>query len=893
MEAVAPFAILCGATLLLLARRRAGVDADVPPPRPAPRPVREVTTAETRAPLSSAIAAYLASSDAAELGRAVRELFVVDAMDSFAARGAAASLSGGAAPWAPADPLTPGAPGPLSGAPSGALAVGAAAASRTLLTSELTKLCVYTAFEAGGETGERLCSALAQLTLTGQLSPGGSAHALRVLAGRLSSLRRDFPGALRMLAAFAAWLAECGAVPEDALEARGAAAEAAFAEAGRALGWTAATPGVVFTPPSPGALSADVLEVAAAVRQLLRSREPSQLSQVRAMYGEALTAYLRSGGAGISAMVRALAATGAQWTRNELARALLRAFLSPPWAHVGALQLEGGPGSDGEGGSDGGVGGGSEARDHAAFAEEMPIWAVHELCVGLLLELHARGLVDSLAVAAAAEATLRDLPELCVDVEDAPGLFGAALLTLCAEGAISEGWLEGKHASLGGLTLAGAVAARAESVGLATPAGGDPGGVAGTPTPAAPTPPAGAPPSPLPQLRAPHPQASPPLGPLPQNAWAGHVSAARGGGGGAPGGAQGGAAAAAAPAASWVAVQGYAHAPVAPLPDLPPLELDSAAGGVGEPAPVPSTGGAPLPPLRVGGAASPARSPIASLRSPPRSSGAPLSLSPREESPAVVWEARAPAMLALALASAALSGEGGAMGGEPGLRETAARLKRLGLLGGAALARGSALTLAELRAAARAVGEDLAAAAAFPGGGSATHALQTFSTGLLRLGGDWSRLLANEAVRAAVWRSAVAAGAGDGAAAGAGHRVAVALAGLHRRGVLRARCIRLGVARACEDIVAPLPMGRGGALKMAPREERDAAAAAVPHVLATLAVVGGGGALGGRPFFPDALPEALAGELSEDEDGEGALAAVAKATAALTAEMARGALSAP
>jgi hypothetical protein len=150
---------------------------------------------------------------------------------------------------------------------------------------------------------------------------------------------------------------------------------------------------------------------------------------------------------------------GAHWTRNELARALLRAFLSPPWAHVGVLQLEGGPGGD-AGGGDSEAPPPSEATDHAAFAADMPIWAVHELCVGLLLELHARGLVDSLAVAAAVEATLRDLPELCVDVEDAPGLFGAALLKLAAEGVLSEGWLEGKHASLGGLTLAGAVAAR-------------------------------------------------------------------------------------------------------------------------------------------------------------------------------------------------------------------------------------------------------------------------------------------------------------------------------------------------------------------------------------------------------------------------------------------------
>jgi hypothetical protein len=882
-RALGPFLAVAAASIITLHHRAAGA-SDAPcgsplagTPRPvasARRPVREVGLPEAKACLAGAVAAFLASSDASELGRAVRELFVAGAEDSPAARGAAAPAAGAlaAGAWSPADPPSPGSPLPEGSSPLAAQP-GAAAASRALLTSELTKICVYAACEKGGEAGERLCSALAQLTLTGQLSPGGAAHALRVLAARLSQLRRDYPCALRSLAAFAAWLAECGAAPEDALEARGPAAEAAFEEAARALGWAVGGGGgeggaVTHAPPPAAALAADVLEVATAVRQLLRSRAPSQLSQVRAMYGEALTAYLRSGGAGFPAMVRTLAEMGAQWTRNELARALLRAFLSPPWAHVGALQLEGGPGSDGE---DAGGGCGSEARDHAAFAADMPIWAVHELCVGLLLELHGRSLVDSLAVAAAAEATLRDLPDLCVDVEDAPGLLGAALLKLCAEGALPEGWLEGKHASLGGLTFSAAAAARGGgSRGGASPAG-NPSGVT---TPDA----AGTPAAPPPQ--PPLPQPSPALGPLPDNAWAGHVSAARSGGGG--GGASATAAAASAPPA-WVAVATFAAASAPP--ELPPLELPPASAPAGA-----ARGAAPH-----SGALSPARSPLASFggRSPPaRSPVASLKL-PLPYAPVDVWETRAPAMLALALAGACLRGEGGGGGGwggggepEPGLRETLPRLKRLGLLSGAATLRGSALTVGELCAGARAAGEALGAAAALPGGGSATGGLQGFSTALLGLGGDWARLLANEAVRAAVWRAAAAASGGADGGAGAGHRVALALAGLHRRGVLRARCIRLGIARACEDVALP-GLARDGALRFAPRGEREAARALLPHAIATLGALNGGAALGGRPFFPAALPEALAGELEEEEEegegGEGVIAALARATEAIAA----------
>ncbi len=834
--------------------------------------------------------AYLASSDAADLGRAVRELFVAGAEGSPAALAALVPAAGVAALWSPSNPPSPGIPFPV-GAPAGSsFSAAAAAASRALLTSELTKLCVRTACEAGGETGERLCSALAQLTLTGQLSPGGSAHALRVLAARLSQLRQDFPGALKMLAAFTAWLAECGAVPEDALEARGVAADAAFAEAARSLGWAVGGGGgVVHSPPPAGAMGCDALEVAAAVRQLLRSREPSQLSQVRAMYDEALTAYLRSGGAGFSSTVRTLAEMGAWWTRNELARSLLRAFLSPPWAHVGALQLEGGPGSDVEegGGSGGGEGSGalagggaggsgagaapasssSEARDHAAFAADMPIWAVHELCVGLLLELHARGLVDSLAVAAAAEATLRDLPELALDVEDAPGLFGAALLKLCAEGALGEGWLEGKHASLGGLTLAGAVAARSAARAAAAPSPPtDPSGVS-TPAPASsPL----APPAAAARTTVALPNPSPALGPLPSNTWAGHVSATRAGST---------AASSASPPHAWVAVANFAAAG-APPPELPPLELTPPAAG--EPAPPAAGGGS--------GVYSPARSAMPSSSLSPRAARSPAgSFALALKAPFDVWGARAPALLALALAAAGLHGDGGAGGGELGLREVISRLKRLGLLGGGgSAARGSALTVGELCAAARCAGEALGAAAARPGGGSSTLGLQSFSTALLGLGGDWSRLMANEAVRASVWRAAAVAGAGEGAP-GAGHRLALALAGLHRRGVLRARCIRLGIARACEGVALP-QLARDGTLKMAPSGERAAAAALLPHVIATLAALNRGAAIGGRPFFPGALPEVLAGELDSDAEeegggeGGGALARVAKETVALTVE---------
>ncbi len=413
--------------------------------------------------------------------------------------------------------------------------------------------------------------------------------------------------------------------------------------------------------------------------------------------------------------------------------------------------------------------------------------------------------------------------------------------------------------------------------------GSRPGGGTNPSTPGAPggaTPPA-APPQ---QLAPPLPQPSPALGPLPSNAWAGHISAARGGGGGGSG-------AASAPAQPWVAVANASAAQ--PPPELPPLDLPPGAAPS-----APATARARGKSGGGGGAAAagtPARSPISSIpRSPagarsPVSSLSSLALQQRGMD---VWEARAPAMLALALAAAGLHGEGATGSGEAGLAVTQMRLRRLGLLGGASQLRGSALTLGELVAGARAAGEALGRAAAAACGGEApTVSIQAASTALLKLGGDWSRLLANEAVRRAVWVAAQECGGGAGGARGAGGRLALALAGLHRRGVLRARCVRLGIARMCEDLVLPvLGAGRVGALKMAPAEERAKVAELLPHVIGTLAAVSGGAALGGRDFFPGALPEALAGELEgEEEEGgeEGALAAVVRRTAERTAEEAR------
>jgi hypothetical protein len=480
-----------------------------------------------KAALEAAVASFLCTSDVSELAKRVRELPVA---------GYAVEGLGSTSPTS--TPSTPTAPAGFGG--GGISPTAAAASGRVFVSSELVKVCAYAACVRGEEDGERLCSALVQLAWLGVLSPPGLEHGLRIMAARLSDVVLDHPSALVHLTGFSAWLAQSEVVSERCFE-----------EAHLTPGDLRATLSGSSVPDA-GVARAGLHSLATSLATRLRSRAPTQLSQLRTMYQEAVDAYIASGGGAYELLLDSLGTMHARWTLHELVRKLCHAFLDPPYGTPAMAEAAGAEDlytSVGGSLTEAPAAPSSGAAGVCLDTPALPSWLVREVVVDLLISLVEDGHVDTAAVTAGCEATLRELPELALDVPAAPVLFGTLLARLVAEGALPCDYLTGKHASLSGLTLEGAAAASAAADATAaaaaassaaraganasapptpnpqpptasppmgpSPTTPSPTGVAGLPTPAAP-------PTTLPATAA-----TPALGPLPRNAWAGGISAKR------------------------------------------------------------------------------------------------------------------------------------------------------------------------------------------------------------------------------------------------------------------------------------------------------------------------------------------------------------------------------
>lgn len=385
------------------------------------------------------------------------------------------------------------------------------ASSRAWLTAELAKQFAYAVCSGNEEEGEKLCSALVQLSLCGVLSPLGLEHGMRVMAARLSDVVLDHPMALTHLTGFSSWLAQSETISEQFLD-------EATLQPGllRATLEDALAGGVE----DPVKGRAGMATLASALSAALHSRMPTQLAQLRAMYKEAIHAYLASGGGGLEVAMSTLASLRARWTSHELVRKLIHAFVDPPFAELD----EGGPTCGGGGGSDPPLSllslHGLQGIRDGDSPPSLPPWLVRELCVDLFTSLLSHGHIDTYSVSAACEAALRELPELTLDVPDAPLILGALFARLVSEGVLGEGFIDGKHAALGGASLSEECVdggARASSSSSFSPVESDGataiqqpdvgGGIAGgvlsalTKTPA--------------------------LGPLPRNSWAAGTTATR------------------------------------------------------------------------------------------------------------------------------------------------------------------------------------------------------------------------------------------------------------------------------------------------------------------------------------------------------------------------------
>jgi hypothetical protein len=316
-----------------------------------------------KAEMAKIIDEYLISGDALEVARRVRAL-----------------------------PLAPGSEAARSrGALSAALAVRAAAVGAS----------------RGDEATERVASLLVQLALCGVVSAGGLAAGLRVAAARLPDARLDVGAAAdERLGALFAVLVQSGVLLPGALDERALPAGAladALAEAG------AAGEGA-------GGGAAGLAAVARAAAALLASPTPTPLAQLRRTYATLIGAYIFSGGGGLEALLEALAShVGALWSRHELARAVVLAFVA------------------GEGGPPG-----------------TPRWVVRATAADVLFELVVSEDLDSSAVAAAFESVLIDAAELAEPGDDVPGVLAAAIALAVLDGVLPPAWVGGKHASLGG-----------------------------------------------------------------------------------------------------------------------------------------------------------------------------------------------------------------------------------------------------------------------------------------------------------------------------------------------------------------------------------------------------------------------------------------------------------
>lgn len=276
----------------------------------------------------------------------------------------------------------------------------------SLVGVETVKRTCYLLCDRKDEDGERLAALIVFLVLHGVLARADVETGLQVVVGRLHDIRLDNPRAPSLIADLVAWLVASDAISADLLSESSAAAYIAAAAGS--------------TDDSSFNISASFHLINQSVREVLDSRVPTPLAQLRGHYDAILAHFLAGSGAGLDTLLSQLASMQSRHTLYEFVRKIVVACVE---GHARS----------------------NSKQSNSSFGTAPPEAVAREICSDLLGCLHGIGLITSFDAAVGFLYVLRNVSELCLDVPSAPIILGKCIARAVADGVLPSDFASKHH----------------------------------------------------------------------------------------------------------------------------------------------------------------------------------------------------------------------------------------------------------------------------------------------------------------------------------------------------------------------------------------------------------------------------------------------------------------